>query len=150
VTFLINGGGSALQQTREAAAGLSNVRFGQYQPKQRLGEVLATGDVHVVPLRRGLAASSVPSKTYSILAAGRPVLASIDEGTEVTRIVEAAQAGRSVAPDNPPAFIDALRAMLADQEQCARWGRSGRAWVERAASPAAVAAQYEDLFRQLR
>ncbi len=43
--------------------------------------MLATGDVHLVPLRAGLGSVSVPSKTYSILAAGRPVVASIDPGT---------------------------------------------------------------------
>ena len=47
------------------------------------GEVLATGDVHVVPLRPGLGDVSVPSKTYSSLAAGRPVVASIDDDTFV-------------------------------------------------------------------
>mgnify|MGYP002137865528 CR=1 FL=1 len=40
-----------------------------------LREVLAAADLHLVPLRTGLARSSVPSKLYSILAAGRPVLA---------------------------------------------------------------------------
>ncbi len=80
VTFLINGDGAARRQTEHHAAGLSNVRFGEYQPTQRLGEVLATGDVHVVPLRTGLGDVSVPSKTYSSLAAGRPVVAAIDRG----------------------------------------------------------------------
>ena len=70
--------------------GLANVRFADYQPKERLAEVLATGDIHVVPLKRGLARSSVPSKTYSILAAGRPLVASVDPGTEVARVVERA------------------------------------------------------------
>ena len=70
-----------------------------YQPRERLPEVLATGDLHVVLLRGGLAAASVPSKTYSILAAGRPLLASIDPGTEVTRVA-AADCGVSVRPDD--------------------------------------------------
>ena len=70
VTFLINGEGSMRSALEQRAAGLANVRFGDYVPDDRLVELLATGDVHVVPLRRGLAKVSVPSKTYSILAAG--------------------------------------------------------------------------------
>ncbi|MGH9134976.1 MAG: glycosyltransferase family 4 protein, partial [Ilumatobacteraceae bacterium] len=70
-TFVINGHGAARPALEAAAAGLVNVRFGDHQPAARLNEVLATGDIHVVPLRRGLGRVSVPSKTYSILAAGR-------------------------------------------------------------------------------
>ncbi len=149
VTFLINGGGSARPQVEAEARGLANVRFGDYQPRQRLAEVLATGDIHVVPLRKGLARSSVPSKTYSVLAAGRPLLASIDAGTEVARVVAEAGCGVAVEPDDPPAFVAALRRLLADPQEAAAMGARGRAWVERWASPAAVAASYDELFSEL-
>ena len=69
------------QELELLASGLDNVVFVDYQPTERLPEVLAAGDVHVIALRRGLAKASVPSKLYSILAAGRAVLASLDEGT---------------------------------------------------------------------
>jgi len=102
-----------------------------------------------VPLKRGLARSSVPSKTYSILAAGRPLLASVDPGTEVARVVEKAAAGLTVPPDDPDAFTEALLTLLDRPDQRAEMGASGRAFVERWASPAAVAASYEDLFLEL-
>ena len=149
VTFLINGGGAARLDLIDAASSLPNVHFGQFQPKERLAEVLATGDIHVVPLRSGLAHASVPSKTYSILAAGRPVLASIDAGTEVPRILELSGAGLAVAPDDPDAFVAGLRSLLDDDARLATMGAAGRAWVEGWASPAAVARSYEQLFREL-
>jgi colanic acid biosynthesis glycosyl transferase WcaI len=152
VAFVINGGGSAkldLQQ-RVAEAGLANVHFVDFQPKERLPDVLAAGDIHVVPLRRGLARSSVPSKTYSILAAGRPVVASVDEGTEVARVVEKAGAGLAVPPDDPDAFTHAITALLDDPVRAQAMGSAGRAFVERWASPAAVAERYEALFEELR
>jgi colanic acid biosynthesis glycosyl transferase WcaI len=147
VQFVINGNGSARRPLEDAAAGLANVIFGDYQPAERLGEVLATGDVHVVALRAGLGNVSVPSKTYSILAAGRPVLAAIDPGTEVPRILAASGAGLAVAPDDPRAFIDALGVLLDDLDALQRRGASGRAWVERHLSASAVAVKYEELFR---
>ena len=148
--FVINGGGSARPQLEEQAAGLDNVVFVDFQPKARLPEVLAAADVHVVPLRRGLARSSVPSKTYSILASGRPVVASVDEGTEVARVVEGAGAGLAVPPDDPDAFTKALVTLLDDPERAAAMGRSGREFVEAWASPAAIAERYEALFDELR
>ena len=150
VVFVVNGGGSALADLERSAAGLDNVRFVGMQPKERLPEVLAAGDVHLVPLRRGLAKASVPSKLYSILAAGRPVLASVDEGTEVARTVEQAGAGIAVPPEDPDAFSRALVDLLDDDEGARRMGEQGRRFVEQWASPAAVAAQYEDLFEELR
>ncbi|HET6952411.1 MAG TPA: glycosyltransferase family 4 protein [Acidimicrobiales bacterium] len=149
VAFVINGGGSARAGLEAEAAGLDNVHFVDFQPKERLPEVLAAADVHVVPLRRGLARSSVPSKTYSILAAGRPVVASVDEGTEVARVVEQAGAGVAVPPDDPAAFTKAVTSLLDDPEGAAAMGRAGRAFVEQWASPAAIAERYEALFEEL-
>jgi len=149
VTFLINGEGSAKAKLVGEVAGLANIRLGDYQPMSRLAEVLATGDIHVVPLRAGLGRVSVPSKTYSILAAGRPVVAAIDPGTEVPRILAESGGGVAVPPDDADAFIAALRGLIDDPEATRAMGRRGRYWVESAASPAAVAAAYQDLFREL-
>ncbi|CAN5566649.1 WcaI family glycosyltransferase [soil metagenome] len=145
VTFVINGEGAARPSLERDAEEITNVRFGSFQPSERLNEVLATGDVHVVPLRTGLGRVSVPSKTYSILAAGRPVVAAIDPGTEVPRMLAASGGGIAVAPDDAPAFVAALRTVLERRDVGAAMGAAGRTWVESAASPAAVGAAYEAL-----
>jgi colanic acid biosynthesis glycosyl transferase WcaI len=149
VVVVVNGSGSARPDVERDAAGLPNVRFVDMQPRERLAEVLAAGDVHTVPLRRGLAKASVPSKLYSILAAGRPVLASVDLGTEVARTVERAGAGVAVPPEDPDAFHAALLRLVDDPEGRRRMGEGGRRFVEGWASPAAVAERYEALFHEL-
>jgi colanic acid biosynthesis glycosyl transferase WcaI len=148
-TFLINGDGAASASLKAAARHLPNVRFSGYQPKDRVPEVLATGDIHLVPLKTGLGRVSVPSKTYSILAAGRPVLAAVDPGTEVPRMVAASGGGVAVPPDDLEAFCGALEGLLADPTAATAMGVAGRAWVEGSASPAAVALAYERLVRTL-
>ncbi len=150
VVFVVNGGGSALEEIRRKARGLPNVRFVGMQPAERLPELLAAADVHLVPLRRGLARSSVPSKTYSILAAGRPIVASVDEGTEVARTITRAGAGIAVPPDDAGRFIDAIRTLVVVPDRARAMGEAGRRWVEGWASPAAIAASYEALFEELR
>jgi colanic acid biosynthesis glycosyl transferase WcaI len=147
--FVINGQGARRDEIERRAAGMSNVRFVDLQPVERLPEVLAAGDIHVVPLKRGLARSSVPSKTYSILAASRPLIASVDEGSEVARVVERAEAGIAVPPEDPEALTKAIRALLDSPEVMRRMGASGRSFVEGWASPAAVAENYEALFEEL-
>jgi colanic acid biosynthesis glycosyl transferase WcaI len=149
VQFLINGEGSARQELQARSAGLPNVLIAGYVDAHRLSELLATGDVHVVPLKRGLARVSVPSKTYSIMAAARPVLASIDPGTAVPRILAESGGGVAVPPEDVAAFVVALRAMLADPTAVQAMGERGRAWVERHASPAAVGDAYHQLIETL-
>jgi colanic acid biosynthesis glycosyl transferase WcaI len=149
ITFVINGDGAARAELETQAAGLPNVRFAGYQPRDRVGDVLASGDIHVVPLRAGLGAVSVPSKTYSILAAARPVVAAIDPGTEVTRILEHSGAGVSVAPDDEEVFTAALQHMVANIDEAREQGRKGRQWVETHVSPAAVAQSYLSLIADI-
>jgi colanic acid biosynthesis glycosyl transferase WcaI len=91
----------------------------------------------------------VPSKTYSILAAGRPVVAAIDPGTEIPRLVAASGGGIAVAPDDPDAFCAAAATLLGDPVAAAAMGERARRWVVAAASPQAVAASYESLIRSL-
>jgi colanic acid biosynthesis glycosyl transferase WcaI len=149
VVFVVNGGGSARPALEAEAADLPNVVFVDLQPRERLSEVLAAGDVHLVLLRRGFARSSVPSKLYSILAAARPLVASVDPGTEVARIVEAAGAGTTVEPDDPDALVEAVLGLVDDAGRCVALGAAGRRFVETWPSPADIAERYEMLFQEL-
>jgi colanic acid biosynthesis glycosyl transferase WcaI len=149
IAFVINGGGAGRAGLEARAKGMSNVFFIDMQPSERLPEVIAAADLHLVPLRRGLARSSVPSKTYSILAAGRPLIASVDSGSEVARVVERAGAGLAVPPEDAEAFTKAIRTLYERREELPAMGAEGRAFVEEWASPAAVAKQYADLFTEL-
>lgn len=149
LVFVINGSGSARPQLEKQARGMPNVRFIDMQPVERLPELLAAGDIHLVPLKTGLARSSVPSKMYSILGAGRPLLASVDAGSEIARVLESSGAGVAVPPDDAEAFTKALRGLLNAPEEIRRMGEAGRVWVEQWASPEAVARAYEALFEEL-
>jgi colanic acid biosynthesis glycosyl transferase WcaI len=149
LVFVVNGGGAGRDSLERRARGLRNVLFVDMQPAARLPEVLAAADLHLVPLKRGLARSSVPSKAYSVMAAGRPLLASVDAGSEITRLIERSGAGVAVAPDDPEAFTKALRDLLDAPERMESMGRAARSFVEGWASPSAVARAYEELFEEL-
>jgi colanic acid biosynthesis glycosyl transferase WcaI len=146
LVFVINGWGAARSGLERRAAGLANLRFVDMQPEDRLPEVLAAGDIHLVPLKRGLARSSVPSKMYSILAAARPFVAGVDEGSEVARVVDRSGAGIAVPPEDAEALAKAIRMLLDSPESAARMGAAGRRFAEAWVSPQAVAETYERLF----
>ena len=145
VWFVINGDGAARRDLESRAGDLPNLVFGDYQPAERLPEVLATGDVHAVLLKRGLGRVSVPSKTYSIMAAGRPIVAAVDAGTEVTRLVDRSAGGTCVPPDDSVAFVAAVGHLVTDVDRLRTMGGSARTHVESEASPTAVATAYAAL-----
>ena len=149
LVYVVNGGGVRAGDLRAAAAQRKNLVVVDYQPADRVPEVLASADLHLVPLRAGLGESSVPSKTYSVLAAGRPLVASIDEDSEVARLVVEAGAGLAVPPDDVEALVEAVEVLVADPERRIRMGEAGRRWAEAWRSPDQVAVAYAELVAEL-
>ena len=149
LVYVVNGGGVRADDLRAAAAQRKNLVVVDYQPADRVPEVLASADLHLVPLRAGLGESSVPSKTYSVLAAGRPLIASIDEDSEVARVVVEAGAGLAVPPDDVEALVEAVEVLVADPERRIRMGEAGRRWAEVWRSPDQVAVTYAELVAEL-
>ena len=149
VHFVVNGDGVARSAVAAAAQRLDTLHLVGWQPPERLAEVLAAADLHLVLLRAGLGTTSVPSKVYSVLAAGRPVLASVDRGSEVEKLLDASGAGTTVDPEDVDAFCASVARMADDPDGLVEMGRRGRAYAEQAAGLREVAGQYLELFRRL-
>ena len=92
---------------------------------------------------------SVTESLTAARAAGRPVLASIDPGTEISRVLADQSCGLSVPPGDIDAFEAALSSLLDDHEMRAAMGERARAFVETWVSPAGVATAYGRLFAEL-
>ncbi|MGK0425619.1 MAG: hypothetical protein ACJAZD_003155, partial [Ilumatobacter sp.] len=77
------------------------------------------------------------------------VVAAIDPGTAVPKILESSGGGVAVLPDDATAFVEALTAMLERADRGLSMGTAGRIWVEREASPEAVGVAYHHLIELL-
>ena len=150
IRFVLVGDGAGRESlVREAAKRrLPNLRFLPFQSRQRLPEVMATASVSLVQLRKGIGADSLPSKIWSILASGRPILAAVDEGSEAWKLVMRAEAGLCVPPDNPAELARAVLTLKNDPGLRERLGENGRRWAERYNSPQAAAARHEALLAE--
>lgn len=149
VVFVINGEGAARAEVDSWVKDFPNVITVDFGSRQEVPKILAAADLHLVLLKTGLSRSSTPSKIYSILAAARPTLASIDEGSEVAKVIKQADAGLAVAPDDPLVFCRALEQLLVDKSELREMGRRARLFAETWLTPAAQAEAYDDLFRSL-
>ena len=87
---------------------------------------MMAGDLHIVTVRRGLEGVVVPSKLYSILAAGRPVLAVAAATSDAARIVVESGCGLAADPDDPAAVAAAIRELRGDPSRLAEMGRRAR------------------------
>ncbi|USQ94203.1 WcaI family glycosyltransferase [Caulobacter sp. RL271] len=96
VTFIFCGEGPARASLEAACSDLSNVRFLPLQPLERLGELLGTADVHLLPQRPEAADLVLPSKLTGMLASGRPVIAMAMPGSSLEQEVQGA--GIAVEP----------------------------------------------------
>lgn len=96
VTFIFCGEGPARASLEAACSGLPNVRFLPLQPLERLGELLGTADVHLLPQRPEAADLVLPSKLTGMLASGRPVVAMAMPGSSLEQEVQGA--GIAVEP----------------------------------------------------
>jgi colanic acid biosynthesis glycosyl transferase WcaI len=143
--FVGDGAGYELLQSQTKQRNLSNVQFIPFQPRQRLPEVLACASVSLVVLRRGFCSDSIPSKTFSILASGRPLIACVDDTSEIWKLVKQAEAGMCVQPEDPAQLAAAILSLRQDQSLCERLGRNGRIWVEQYHSPKNAVEQFEQL-----
>lgn len=77
---------------------LNNVVFIPYQDKKDLIYSLNAGDVHWVVNAKGIRGVSVPSKLYGVMAAGKPVLGVLEEGSEARLIIEETGCGYVTEP----------------------------------------------------
>lgn len=127
VTLLLCGQGPMKSVLEEACANRTNVRFVDLQPIEKLPELLATADIHLLPQRAEAADLVLPSKLTGMLASGRPVVAMAKQGTALAAEVEGS--GLVVEPD-AESMTSAILKLVADPAQRKRLGAAARQRAE--------------------
>src|SRR5690606_34166947 len=89
-------------------------------------------DVGIVSLVSRMKGVSMPSRTYNILAAGKPILAIAEPESETDLVVKENEIGRTVAPGDKNGLIDAIRSLAGESPaELEAMGRRARAAAER-------------------
>lgn len=105
---------------------LANVRRLPYQPRDLLRYSLAAADVALITLAQGLAGLSVPSKTYGIMAAGRPILFVGDESSEIAHIIKESGCGEAVQSGQSARLASIIGEWSREKEQLNAFGKRAR------------------------
>ena len=130
IHFVLVGNGAYLEEVKSIIAerGIGNVTLLPFQPYEDISHVFSLGDVSLVISKSGVGENSVPSKTWSIMSASRPVLANFDEN-ELKTIIEDHHCGIFTKAGDKVAFTDAILKLYHDRELCKELGRNGRQFV---------------------
>jgi glycosyltransferase involved in cell wall biosynthesis len=113
-----------------------------YQPFETLNDSLNACDVSLVTIAKGIEGISFPSKLYSSLAVGKPILAISEPGSELQQMVEASGAGLWIPIGDLDALEAAVRKLRGDAAMRERMGLAARACSEHRYTAASAAKEY--------
>jgi glycosyltransferase involved in cell wall biosynthesis len=149
IVLVGSGSRSAWLEAELARRGLTNVRLAGRYPASAMPGIYAQASALLVSLSRSeILSQTIPAKMQTYLAAGRPVLASLD-GEGATLITESG-AGYATAAEDAEALAGAIRRLAATSEvERDRMGTAARNYYERHFQPDVLAHRLLDMLRSL-
>jgi len=149
IHWLFVGEGPLLPTLQSMAHGFSNIHFLPFQPRELLPEVQNCATISMVSLLPNKGIFSVPSKVLGYMAAGKPVVASVDLHSETGRLIQQAKSGVVVQPADPKALLKAVEDLIESPPVLSRAGELGRLYLEQHYSRSQVCSQYASFFEQI-
>ena len=131
IVYVFAGDGAVRAETeaRAAALSLANVRFLPVQPREQLHQMLAAADLCLITQLRSVANIVFPSRTATFMAAGCPIVASVNPGSAVAGILAQSSAGFVVAPEDPVLLFDSIAALQRDPLRRSKMSDAGRRYA---------------------
>jgi len=150
IEFVIFGKGAEEDALKKQAAEekLTNLEFFPLLPEDRVSEVYSLGDACVVCCKAGTGGGGVPSKTWSIMACGRPLLISFDAGCELCRIVESARAGLCSDAGDGQALAQNVLRLYEQPEEKETLGKNARGYAVTFAGKETATENYIQLMKE--
>ena len=108
---------------------IKNITLIPFQDYSDISYVFSLGDMGLIISKKGVGSNSVPSKTWSVMSASRPVLASFDKDSEINRIITENECGVCVEADDEKALIDAIVIASENTEVIKQMGLNGREFI---------------------
>ena len=125
---------------------IRNVTLLPFQAYEDISHVFSLGDVGLVISKPGVGENSVPSKTWSILSASRPVLVNFDEN-ELKDIIDKHQCGIFTKAGDKTAFKEAILRLYQNRDLCRELGYNGRQFILKNLTKTAGTQKYVDVIK---
>lgn len=122
-----------------------NVMMLPFQPYGDIAHVMSLGDVSLVCSKANVGNSSFPSKTWSIMSAGRAVICSFDKNSELCEIINTAKAGLCSDAGDKKGLKNNILKLYADRKLTKELGENGRKYIEKNLTRKQATRKYFDI-----
>jgi glycosyltransferase involved in cell wall biosynthesis len=131
VLFLFVGDGAKREALlrRVEREGLENVKFLPFQPEERFVQLVAAADACFVVLEPGLERLALPSRAFTFLSAGRPLITLMSSEAEIAHLVREAGCGWNATTAQE--LVGLVRHLLSHPEELAQKRAAAREAYER-------------------
>ncbi len=132
IRFLIAGHGNKWDRVKNRikAEGLENVQLLDFLTGEDFEQAVAISTCFIVSLEKGLKGTCAPSKYYSYLQGGKPVVVVAEKGSYLIEEVEKEGIGHSVELGDAIVLRDAVISMMNNPEECAEMGKRAKKLYE--------------------
>jgi hypothetical protein len=144
IKFVIFGNGSEEENLKKIVNDkhLNNVLMLPLQPIERASEVYSMADVSIISCTPGTGGSGMPSKTWTIMAAGVPIIASFDMPSEMERTIEEAECGFCTRAGDENELTEKIIRVFGDSRLKKCLGQNARRYAEKNVSKAEAVEKY--------
>ena len=151
IQFLMFGTGGLVDDYKKIAQekGLKNMFFFPLQPVEKVSQVYSLGDLGVVACKKGLGKGAFPSKTWSIMSAGTPVIANYDKDTDLERLVKENGLGVFSAADDSQQMAERIMEMYNNRGLCIVYGHNARQYILDNVSKEKSTQKYVDVIKEV-
>lgn len=128
--------------------GYQNLTLLPPRPRADQNEFLNACDVAIISLVPGMLGLAVPSRTYNLMAAGKPIIAQVSKFSEVAISVREEGIGWVVEPGNVDLVVGTIQTARKDKCRLAEIGARARKVAETKYSPARILGQFDTAFSE--
>ena len=151
IRFLIVGHGNkkSIVESRISERNLFNVQLLDFLEGKDFQQAVAISSCCIVSLERGLIGTCAPSKYYSYLQGGQPVIAVVEKNSYLTKEVEKEKIGYSVTIGDGLALSNAIVSLVENPTMCSFFGNNAKKLYDNTYSYEIAMNKYKDIIDQI-
>ncbi len=149
VKFLIVGHGNKKTSVEERARNLRNVQVIDFLTGKDFEQAVAISSCCIVSLEKGLMGACAPSKYYSYLQGGQPILAVVEDGSYLAEEVIKESIGYGIEVGDVAGLTKVIISMVGDREACRIMGEKAREMYQRKYAIDIALEKYVQVFKSI-
>lgn len=110
--LVVAGSGSMKEKMQEKAAANQNIEFWDV-PNGKVPEIQSKADCMLLPIKKGAASSSIPSKLPAYMFSAKPIIGCMDAGSDTANAIKDAGCGWVIEPENARLLSEMMKTVAA-------------------------------------